>query len=396
MSRRVIGMEHVSAAQQAGRNYIELLPGDIVTDLAQETAQSLSIQLLQGPLKKIVPERTDSASALRRQLWRRSPKWMPTQTRRAQQGTSLSKLALVGVGGVGAGIAHLSALSEITQTLTLIDIAPGVAAATALDLQHSAGITQSRTHVEGGDQLELVAGADVVVVSAGKARTPGMTRDDLSTLNKRVIMASAEAIANLAPNAVVIVVTNPLDEMTLAMLHATAFPRERILGMAGTLDSSRFRVSLAKAAGVDARDVEALTLGSHGQEMVPISSLARIKGAPLHKYLNEETLAACVDRAVNGGSDVVALRRTGSATLAPAHSVIEVLEHLTGKRRGWVPVSVLLQGEYGMSDVVMGVPAHLDAQGLLRIEELPISDLEHQQLKQACLASTIRQAAIVA
>ena len=153
--------------------------------------------------------------------------------------------------------------------------------------------------------------------------------------------------------------TNPLDEMTVEMLRATGLPREQVLGMAGTLDSSRFRNALALAAGVSSADVEAITLGSHGDEMAPIVSRARIKGRPLDVFLDAERIEACVRDAVTGGGQVVALRKTGSATIAPAHASIELIDHIRGARTGPVPVSVMLNGEFGISGVVLGVPAHL-------------------------------------
>jgi malate dehydrogenase len=171
--------------------------------------------------------------------------------------------------------------------------------------------------------------------------------------------------------------------MTVEMLRATEFPRERVIGMAGTLDSSRFRNALAMAAGVYPADVDAITLGSHGDEMAPIVSRARIKGRPLSDYLSEDAIDACVRDAVTGGGQVVALRKTGSATLAPAHASIEVVDHIRGAKAGPLPVSVMLKGEYGISGVVLGVPCNLGASGVLSVEELPLSDSEMIKLRQA-------------
>ena len=237
--------------------------------------------------------------------------------------------------------------------------------------------------------MAMVSGADVVVVTAGRARGPGMSRSDLIDSNRRVINAAAEAIRTSAPRAVVIVVTNPLDEMTTAMLTATGFPRERVLGMAGTLDSSRFRAALAAAASVTPADVQAITLGSHGDEMAPITSLARIKGRPLDVFLSPEQIAACVDDAVTGGGQVVALKKSGSATIAPAHATIELLDHMRGARRGTVPASVLLEGEYGISGVVLGVPVHLGMAGLIAVDEWRLRSDEMAALSTA--AAAIRQ-----
>ncbi|MGB1011574.1 MAG: lactate/malate family dehydrogenase [Thiolinea sp.] len=271
-----------------------------------------------------------------------------------------------------------------------MDIAPGVATSTALDLNHAAGVSRSRSRTEGGTSLSLVAGADIVVVSAGRARSPGMTRADLIDINKRIIHSTGEAIAAHAPNAIVIVITNPLDEMTLEMLRVTGFPRNRVLGMAGTLDTSRFRTALALAAGVEVRDVEALTLGSHGDEMAPIVSHSRIKGRSLDAWLNSEQVEQCVQDAITGGGQVVALKKTGSATIAPAHACIEVIDHIRGARLGTVPVSVMLNGEYGIEGVVLGVPCHLGQSGLITVEELPLPEHELIQLQQAAIAIKAR------
>lgn len=388
---RVIGVDAVEAARQSGRLVIEVMPGDIVTALARETADRLGMKLLDGPQPRPAPVRTDGKTALRRGLYRRSPKWAapskaPAKARR------ISKLALVGAGGVGGNVAHLAALADMADDITLIDIAPGLAAATALDLNHASGMTGAAGRCRGGESLDLVAGAEIVVVTAGRARSPGMTRADLIDVNARVIRHAAEAIRSLAPEAIVIVVTNPLDEMTTEMLRATGFPRERVLGMAGTLDSSRFRHALARAAGVDPADVEAITLGSHGAEMAPIPSRATIKGRPLDVVLSQDQIAACVEDAVTGGGQVVALKKMGSATIAPAHATVELIDHLRGARSGPVPVSVQLAGEYGISDVVLGVPCHLGRGGLVSVEELRLAPEEQAALKTAADAIRARLA----
>ena len=386
---RVIGSEHVSEAAQRGRRMIEILPGDIITPTARESAERLKVQLIDGPLEKPVAVETDGARAAMRTLYRRNPKWVPQKPAAGRNASRFNRLALVGAGGVGAAVAHLSAIAGLAQEIALIDVVPGLAASIALDLNHAAGITRSSTQISGSTSLADVAGAQVVVVTAGIARGPGMSRADLLAVNRRVIHSVAEAVRTAAPNAVVIVVTNPLDEMTLEMLQATQFDRGKVLGMAGTLDSSRFRRSLAAAAGVSPDQVEAMTLGSHGDEMAPIVSRARIRGRPLSDFLNEDAITACIEDAVTGGGQVVALRKTGSAALAPAHAIVELLDHMRGARAGAVPVSVMLDGEYGIDGVVLGVPCLLGLSGLLEVVELPISDAEHEQLKSA--ADAIRQ-----
>ena len=387
--RHVIGSEAVQSVRRRGMNSIEILPGDIVTPEARDQAERLGIQLLDGPVPVPAAMRIEGAVALQRGLWRRSPRWMTPTHRCNPKATRFGRIAFIGTGGVGSNAAHLCANADMAAELVLIDVTPGLAAATALDLNHAAGITRSCCRARGGTALSLVEGADIVLVTAGRARTPGMTRADLIDINRRVIHAAGEAIAAHAPNAIVIVVTNPLDEMTFEMLRATGFPRERVLGMAGTLDSSRFRNALAMAAGVKPGDVEALTLGSHGEEMAPIVSQSRIKGRPLDVFLSPDQIAACVKDAITGGGQVVALKKTGSAVIAPAHSSVEVMDHLRGARQGPCPVSVMLRGEYGIRDVVLGVPCHLGPTGLVRIAELPLTESEQKLLSAA--ADAIRK-----
>ncbi len=379
---RVIGSEAVEDARRRGRIVFEVLPDDIVTALARETAERVGIKLVDGPLEKPQPTRTDAAISMQRVLYRRSPKWV-APVRAKHKARRLGKLAMIGAGGVGGNVAHLAAMQDIADEIALIDIAPGMAAATALDLNHTSGITGARARCVGGESLDLVSGAEVVVVTAGRARRPGMSRADLIDVNARVIRQAAEAIRSAAPDSIVIVVTNPLDEMTVEMLRATGFPRERVLGMAGTLDSSRFRNALAMAAGVAPADVEAFTLGSHGDEMAPIPSRAKIKGRALDVFLSPDQIEACVQDAVTGGGQVVALKKSGSATIAPAHASIELIDHIRGARTGPVPVSVMLQGEYGIDGVVLGVPAHLGSSGLVEVEELRLTDQEQAALQKA-------------
>ena len=213
-----------------------------------------------------------------------------------------------------------------------------------------------------------------------------MDRAALSAINGTVIRGAAEAIAQFAPEAVTVVVTNPLDEMTFELWRASQLPPERVIGMAATLDSSRFRNAIAAAAGVPPRDVQAITLGSHGEEMVPIVSTATVRGRPLTDALPRDRIDACVRETIGGGGAVVSLRRTGSATIAPAHATVELLEALRGAQAGAVPVSAYVQGEYGLEDLFIGVPAVLGRGGVLEVIELNISDQERSALAAAAAA----------
>ena len=390
-NRSVIGAEHVEAAGRRGRRFIEVQPGSIVTDQARDTAARWNVALRSGPLDRPAVARPDGAAALYRGLYRRNPKWMPSSPAAGRGPVRFARIAIVGAGGVGAGVAHLAANAGVAEEIVLVDIVPGLAESIALDLNHARGLTRSPTRTVGGTDLALLTGAEVVVVTAGRARAPGMRRDDLREANRRTVGAIAEAIRTTAPASVVVVVSNPLDEMTAEMLRITGFPRERVLGMAGTLDSARFRAALAGEAGAGVAEVEATILGRHGREMVPIISRARIRDLPLRQRLTPTQLAACVERTIAAGGKVVALRRTGSASIAPAHATVEVLEHLRGARAGSVPVSVQLEGEYGIEGVVLGVPCLLGPRGLVEVVEHPLAETEHAQLAQA--AETLRAGA---
>ncbi len=388
--RTLIAEEQVQNAFRRGRQFIEVKPGAIVTAQAQDTAARLNIKLLDNPPKRAAVVRTGGSTATRRILYRNNPSWEPPARLVARKRQIIEKLALVGAGGVGASLAHLAANSSIAKEITLIDILPGAAEAVALDLQHASGITRSTARLKGSTSLKSISQAQVIVVTAGRPRTPGMDRSDLSYINGRIIRSIGETIADLAPDSVVITVTNPVEEMTLLMLRTTGFSRERVIGMAGTLDSARFRRAIAQAADVAVTDVEAMTLGSHGNEMVPLVSRVRIRDRSIREFLNESAIESCQTETVEGGASVVKLRRTGSATLAPAHATLEILEYMTGARAGIVPVSVLLSGEYGLDAIVIGVPCKLSMSGVFEIVELDLEDEELASLQGAAHAVRAR------
>lgn len=380
---RVIGEAEVQEARRRGADRVVVTGEDLITAQARDSAERLGIRFMRGPLEQPAVAAVDGPKAMRRALYRHNPRWVTPGVPTGADPGSFGRVAFVGAGGVGVNTALLAAAGSIAEELILIDIVPGSAAATALDLEHASGITRSASRVIGGTDVTMVADADVVVISAGRPRAPGMSRAELVGGNGRVVRSVAEAVAAHAPQAIVVVITNPLDEMTMEFYTESGFERERVLGMAGTLDSARFRRALADAAGVPVGDVSAFTLGSHGAEMVPIVSQATIQGRPLSAWLSPEEIAACVATTVGGGGDVVALRRTGSATIAPAYATYEVLDALRGGRPDAIPVSVVLGGEYGISDIVAGVPALLGRSGVLDIVELPLTDGELDALRQA-------------
>ncbi len=384
--QRVIGAEEVSRAARLGRRHIEILPGSIVTELARDSAERTGIELRLGPLERPAVPVADGALALYQGLYRRNPKWMPATPRKGRSPVRFGKVTVVGAGGVGGNLAQLIASRDVADSLAIVDVLPGLAESLALDINHARGVSRTGCRATGGTDAGLTEGSDVVVVTAGRPRSPGMSRSDLARTNARVIRNLAGTIRVAAPDSVVVVVSNPLDEMTAEMLDETGFPRERVLGMAGTLDSARFREALAHAADVSVGEVEAIVIGSHGDEMVPLTSLARIRGLPVLRFMNNERLEACREEARAAGARVLEIRRTASASVAPAHATMEILDHMRGALVGAVPVTVRLEGEFGISDVALGVPCILGVKGLIEVDTMPLSEGELANLHAAAAA----------
>lgn len=384
----VISEYDVRSAARNGKRRMVVPPGAVITPQALEAAEAVGMELRHDAPPVAVPG-IDPSRAVQRLLLKRSPRWCAPEPRRGLTPTRFTRVAFVGSGMVGTTAAHLTAVSGMADELTIVDVMPGLAASTALDIEHASGITGAATRARGGTSLDLVAGADVVVVTAGRPRSPGMTRAGLLEINGRVVRDVGEAISAHAPNAVVIVVTNPVDEMTHEMWRASGLPDEQVIGMAGTLDSSRFRNALAEAAGVRPADVWAVALGSHGAEMVPVVSSATIKGRPATEVLTAAQLEACAKLAVEGGAAVVALRKTGSAFIAPAHAVVEVMDALRGATSEPLPVSTMLHGAYGVDGVFLGVRARLSQRGVEEVVEDQLDEAELQGLATA--AASIRE-----
>ncbi len=379
----VIGESLVQEEARRGRRRIVHLPGDIITAAAREAIDALGMELVEGPLPVPQPRASDPATAVRRVLYRSAPRWVTPKAPVGIRPRRLTRLAVVGAGAVGTTVASLAAASEIAAEINLIDVVSGLAESVALDIEHASGITGASVRVRGGSESGLLADAEVVVITAGRPRSPGMDRAGLIAINGRVVRSVAEEVAAHAPAAVIVVVTNPLDEMTADALAASGFPRRQVLGMAGTLDSGRLRYLLAREAGVSPADVQALCLGRHGPEMVPVLSRATIKGRPVGRVLGPRQIERCVAGTIGGGGAVVSLRQTGSAFLAPGHAICEVLNALRGQRAGMIPVSVMLRGEYGMDGIVLGVPALLGRGGLIEVVEINLSEQEHHALQAA-------------
>lgn len=292
------------------------------------------------------------------------------------------RVSVIGAGQVGATTAHLLALKGCCE-VTLMDIVEGLPQGKALDLSQSAPLEGFGVTIEGTNDFDAMAGSRIVVITAGLPRKPGMSRDDLLAANAAIVGPLAERIAKAAPGAIIIVVTNPLDLMTALALKQSGFPRSRVMGMAGVLDSARLRTLIAQRLRVAPADVQATVLGSHGELMVPVSGSITVKGEPVGNRLSESELRALFQRTRDGGAEIVSLLKQGSACYAPASSVVRMAQAILQDTRETLPVCAWLDGEYGLRDVCIGVPAELGAEGIERVVELPMSPEERAQLEAA-------------
>ena len=294
----------------------------------------------------------------------------------------MPKISVVGAGNVGASAALYLAEAEMGD-VTLVDIVEGVAKGKALDLLEAGPVRGYDTMIEGSGDMKAVAGSDVIIVTAGLPRKPGMSRTELLKANADIIRGIAQAIKANAPKAFVIVITNPLDVMTYLLHRLTGFPRERVMGMAGVLDSTRFRSFLAAEIGVSIEDIQAMVLGGHGDTMVPLVRYSTVGGIPIEKFIAKERLAEIVQRTRDGGAEIVKLLQTGSAFYAPAASAVQMAESILKDKKRLLPVAAHLNGEYGFKDIYLGVPAILGARGLEKIVELELTAEEKAALARS-------------
>ena len=294
----------------------------------------------------------------------------------------MAKISVVGAGNVGASAALYLAEAEMGD-VTLIDIVEGVAKGKALDLLEAGPVRGYDSMVEGSGDMKAVAGSDLIIVTAGLPRKPGMSRTDLLKANADIVRGIAQAIKQHAPKAFVITVTNPLDVMTYLMYRVTGFPRERVIGMAGVLDSARFRAFLGMEIGVSVEDIQAMVLGGHGDTMVPILSNATVSGVPVSKFIKQERLAEIVQRTRDGGAEIVKLLQTGSAFYAPASSAVQMAEAILKDKKRLVPACAYLDGEYGFRDLYLGVPVILGSRGIEKIVELDLTAEEKAALAKS-------------
>jgi len=290
------------------------------------------------------------------------------------------KLSIIGAGAVGTSCAQWAVVKEVAQEVVLIDIVPGLAKGKALDLAQSLPLLSRSIKVEGTEDFSALSGSDVVIITAGKPRTPGMTREELLKINAEIVRSCAEKVKQYAPDSIIIVVSNPLDAMVYLAYKVTGFPRERVMGMAGVLDSARYRYFIAEALGVCPADVSALVLGIHGDHMVPLVRLANVAGVPIHQLLPQEKIEEIVKRTKYGGGEIVSLLKTGSAFITPGLATIEMAESILKDAKRVLTCSVLLQGEYGISGVFLGVPVVLGRKGVERIIEFELLPEEREAL----------------
>ena len=294
------------------------------------------------------------------------------------------KIALIGAGQIGGTMALMCGQRNLADVV-LVDIMEGVAKGKALDLQQTRGVLKFDVSVTGGGTADygLIKDADVCIVTAGVPRKPGMSRDDLLKVNLEAITKVAHGIKQNAPNAFVIVVTNPLDSMVYAMYRITGFPKNRVVGMAGVLDSARFQYFVAEAAGCSPQDVVAAVLGGHGDDMVPLVRYCSVNGVPLKRVLDAPKIDAIVERTRKGGGEIVALLGTGSAFYAPAAAAVAMAESYLRDQKRTFPCSALLDGQYGVKGLFVGVPVVIGAGGVERVIELDLDDAERTMLTRS-------------
>jgi malate dehydrogenase len=282
------------------------------------------------------------------------------------------KVSVVGAGNVGATAAQRIAEGGLADVV-LVDIVEGLPQGKALDLAEAAPIVGHDRRVTGTNDYGDTAGSDIVVITSGLARQPGMSRDDLLAKNASIVRSVTEQAARHSPGAILVVVTNPLDAMCHVALQASGFPRERVVGMAGVLDTARFRAFIATELGVSVTSVQAFVLGGHGDTMVPLPRYTTVGGVPLTELLDAAAIERLVDRTRNGGAEIVALLKTGSAFYAPAAAVAQMVDAILGDRQAILPCAALLEGEYGVHGLFVGVPVKLGRPGIVDIVEIELT-----------------------
>ena len=310
------------------------------------------------------------------------------------------KIALIGGGNIGGTLAHLVSQKELGDVV-MLDIVPGIAKGKSLDIQQAAPIEGVDVKLRGTKSYSAIRGADVVIITAGVARKPGMSRDDLVAINLKVMSSVADGVGRFAPGAFVICITNPLDAMVWAFRQASQIPPQRVVGMAGVLDSARFRAFLAEEFNVSAEDVSAFVLGGHGDDMVPLPRYSTVGGIPLPDlvkmgWTTKERIAEIVDRTRAGGAEIIGLLKTGSAYYAPASAAVQMAESYLKDKRRVLPCAAYLEGEYGVRGLYVGVPVIIGAGGVEQVVEVSLNRTEKAAFKKSVsavrgLVNTVRK-----
>ncbi len=299
---------------------------------------------------------------------------------------SAKKITVVGAGNVGATCAQRLAEKELAREVVMIDIAEGIPQGKALDQWESAPVEGFDSRVTGSQTYDAAAGSEIFVVTAGIARKPGMSRDDLLKTNAGIVRSVSSEIARVAPDSIIIMVSNPLDVMAQVALDTTGFPRERVIGMAGVLDTARYRSFIALELDVSVEDVQALVLGGHGDTMVPLVSYTTISGIPLTQLLPMERIEALIERTRKGGAEIVGYLKTGSAYYAPSAAAVQMVEAIVRDKRRILPCAAHLTGEYGEEGIFLGVPCKLGEGGLQEILQVELTDSEQAALRTSAAA----------
>jgi len=301
----------------------------------------------------------------------------------------LNKITVVGAGNVGATTAQRLAEKQLARHIVMVDVVEGIPQGKGLDQWETAPIERFDSRVIGTNSYAEAAGSELFVVTAGIARKPGMSREDLLRTNVDIVRSVGLEIKKCAPKAIVIVVSNPLDTMCYVMKEALGAPRERVLGMAGVLDTSRYRAFIAEALDVSVEDIQAMVLGGHGDTMVPLVSYTTVAGIPITQFLKQEAIDKLVERTRGGGAEIVAHLKTGSAYYAPSAAAVQMAESIVRDRKRILPCSAWLEGEYGLRGVFLGVPCKLGARGLEQIVEVELTSRERIALGKS--ADSVRE-----
>lgn len=295
------------------------------------------------------------------------------------------KVSVIGAGNVGATVAQRLAEKELCDVV-LIDIAEGVPQGKALDLSEAAPIEKHDAHLSGSNTYEASAGSDIIIITAGLPRKPGMSRDDLISTNAGIVTSVTQQAAKFSPDAILIVVSNPLDAMCHVAYSASGFPKNRVIGMAGVLDSARFRTFIAMELNVSVENTHAFVLGGHGDTMVPLPRYSTVAGIPITELLSSEKIDALIDRTRKGGAEIVGLLKTGSAYYAPASAAVEMAESILKDKKKILPCAAYLEGEYGINELFIGVPVKLGANGIEEVIQIKLTEDENAALQKSASA----------